>query len=159
MPRLSEPPFLEPADAEYCALGRTTGEGAVAIVVNPRDEVLLNLRDDIPGIAHPNRWSLLGGGCDPGESAAETVRRELLEEADVPAPRVLPGWRFVDREGSCNLLTAFVVPTTRTLGQLTLREGQDLGFFAAAEAFALDLVPFARRLLTAYFDRGPACAG
>ncbi|KJY15864.1 NUDIX domain-containing protein, partial [Streptomyces katrae] len=44
--------------------------GAVAIITNRRGELLLHLRDDIPAIAWPGHWSLLGGGCDPGEAPA-----------------------------------------------------------------------------------------
>ena len=39
---------------------------------------LLQLRDDIEGIAAPGTWGLFGGHLDPGESAEEALRRELL---------------------------------------------------------------------------------
>ncbi|MET7370879.1 NUDIX hydrolase [Streptomyces sp. NPDC005566] len=32
-------------------------------------------------MAWPAHWAVLGGGCDPGESPADTIIRELDEEA------------------------------------------------------------------------------
>ncbi|MFJ2397374.1 NUDIX domain-containing protein [Streptomyces sp. NPDC087843] len=51
-------------------------------IANRRGELLFDLRDDLPGqIAWPNHWSVLGGGCDPGEDPAYAIVRELDEEA------------------------------------------------------------------------------
>ncbi len=43
---------------------------------------LMQLRDDKPGIFLPNHWALFGGAIDPGEDAAEAMRRELFEELE-----------------------------------------------------------------------------
>ena len=49
--------------------------GVTAIVMNGRGEVLLQLRRDT------DTWAPPSGGVDPGETVAEAVRREVLEEA------------------------------------------------------------------------------
>lgn len=41
---------------------------------------LLQHREDRHGVSFPNCWGLFGGACEDGESAAEALRRELLEE-------------------------------------------------------------------------------
>lgn len=60
--------------------------GAIAIITDSQGRLLLHLRDDIDGIAWPGYWSVLGGGCDPGEHPDQTIVRELDEEAATPSP-------------------------------------------------------------------------
>ena len=84
---------------------------------------LLQLRDDISGIVHPGCWALFGGHLDPGESASEALRRELLEEINWVAPQ-LPAW-FVHREEQ-KQAHFFRGQLTVPLNQLTLLEGQDM---------------------------------
>ncbi|MEO0485503.1 MAG: NUDIX hydrolase [Pseudomonadota bacterium] len=53
----------------------------VALFVGGR--LLVILRDDLPSIPWPNWWDFPGGGREDGESAAETVIREIWEEVRV----------------------------------------------------------------------------
>lgn len=55
--------------------------GATVIVLNERNEVLLNLRSDT------KTWGIIGGGIELGESLEQTAARELLEEANLTAER------------------------------------------------------------------------
>ena len=53
----------------------------VAIAILYREEkFLLQLRDDIPGIAHPGQWAFFGGHIEPGEIPQVAIKRELVEE-------------------------------------------------------------------------------
>lgn len=65
---------------------------ASALIYNRAGEYLLHLRDNLPGlIAEPGAWSLLGGGREPGDrSLAETIQRELREEAGLVIPDLEP---------------------------------------------------------------------
>ncbi len=51
--------------------------GVTAVVINDRDEVLLQLRRDT------GTWAPPSGGVEPGETVAESARREVLEETGI----------------------------------------------------------------------------
>ena len=55
--------------------------GATVIVLNEKNETLLNLRTDT------GTWGIIGGGMELGESLEQTAARELLEEANLTAER------------------------------------------------------------------------
>lgn len=50
------------------------------IIVNDKQQCLLQLRDSTRGILFPCHWSLIGGSAERAETPIETVRRECLEE-------------------------------------------------------------------------------
>lgn len=55
--------------------------GVTIIVLNDKNEILLNLRNDT------DTWGIIGGGMELGESLEETASRELWEEAGLKAER------------------------------------------------------------------------
>jgi 8-oxo-dGTP diphosphatase len=65
-----------------------------AILYNGQGEILLQLRDDKPEIIFPNHWTTLGGRIEPGESPAEAMRRELMEEIEIAPTLTL--WQVVE---------------------------------------------------------------
>ncbi|HWG78581.1 MAG TPA: NUDIX domain-containing protein [Stellaceae bacterium] len=58
---------------------------AAALLVTPDGRYLMQLRDDKPTILLPGHWALFGGTVDAGETAAEAMRRELVEELEFAA--------------------------------------------------------------------------
>ncbi|MFD8915645.1 NUDIX domain-containing protein [Streptomyces sp. NPDC059575] len=67
---------------------RVERRGCLAVIVTPRREILLQLRDDKPGICWPGYWSLPGGGLEPGELPRDGVLREIHEEAGIVPERI-----------------------------------------------------------------------
>lgn len=55
-------------------------KNAVAIIVNDDNKVLLLKRGDNSKIWMPNKWALVGGGIERGESPEKAIKREILEE-------------------------------------------------------------------------------
>jgi len=97
---------------------------AVALaMLEQQGQWLLQLRDDIPGIAAPGCWGLFGGHLDPGESPEQALRRELLEEIAWMAED-LPFW-FRDSNPQ-RIAHFFRAPLTVPLQALQLLEGQDM---------------------------------
>jgi 8-oxo-dGTP diphosphatase len=56
---------------------------SVAALISMGSRYLLQHREDRHGVSFPNCWGLFGGACEEGESAAEALRRELLEELNL----------------------------------------------------------------------------
>jgi 8-oxo-dGTP diphosphatase len=50
-------------------------------IVDRRGRLLMQERDDNTQV-DPNRWSLIGGAVESGESTLAAARRELEEETD-----------------------------------------------------------------------------
>jgi 8-oxo-dGTP diphosphatase len=53
---------------------------AAIILENDKEEFLLYLRDNKPGIPFPDHWDLIGGHIEEGETPEEALVREFKEE-------------------------------------------------------------------------------
>lgn len=99
--------------------------GAVAFLHDPLGRVLMQLRDDWPGLAQAGRWGPFGGGVEPGEGLTEAVLREVAEETGLrldpatlrPLGRVLSNTRARTR------LHAFAAPLPAPAAAIRLGEG------------------------------------
>ena len=62
-------------------------EGAIVVLIDPSDRVLLLLR---PKIAHwaPEKWGFPGGKIEPGEAPKEAAIRETREETTLEVHNV-----------------------------------------------------------------------
>lgn len=128
--------------------------GAVAIISNNRGELLLHLRDDLPQIAWPGYWSLLGGGCDAGEHEVDAIHRELNEEAGLGGQ--IDSLRRVcelrDELGSGQLITFFSAYWEGDETQLPLASGVKLQFFAPEFLDGLKIPFFMRDGINRYLE-------
>lgn len=55
--------------------------GAGVVVVNDAGEVLMQHRDNKPGIFYPDYWGYPAGSVEEGEDFKEAAKRELKEES------------------------------------------------------------------------------
>jgi 8-oxo-dGTP diphosphatase len=95
---------------------------AIAILYR-RDQYLMQLRDNIPGIVYPGCWGLFGGHIESGETPAIAVRRELVEEIGYAAG---PLFEFNCYQDQRAVRHVFYGPLTIPSNELTLNEGWDL---------------------------------
>lgn len=52
------------------------------VLLNEKNESLLQLRDNIPGISKPGQWVFPGGHADSGEDTLNCAKREFMEETN-----------------------------------------------------------------------------
>ena len=112
--------------------------------VNSRCEMLLQLRDDRPGLDGAGTWSTLGGLLEAGETAEEGARRELLEECGRRPGVLLPLGAYPlihPRTGAREEMIAYGTAVDWTLTTLTLGEGQGMAWRAAADVPGIRLNP------------------
>jgi 8-oxo-dGTP diphosphatase len=63
---------------------------AALIPVRPGGQILLQLRDDRPGLPGANRWSTIGGAVENGETPEEAACREAEEEIGQSPGELVP---------------------------------------------------------------------
>lgn len=107
--------------------------------------VLLQHRDAKPGIVESGKWSLFGGGIEPGEDPETAMLRELGEEIGFRPPRYQPFLVLRSRDAVFHLFLAGIdVPVE----ELALTEGQGMAYVAPEAALTdYDLSDTARTAL------------
>ncbi len=125
--------------------------GAKAIVCHG-NKILLVLRDDNPNIAYPNIWNMPGGGIDEGETPAEAMARELMEEVNLTAADIIDVGSTTYEDGS--IVYRFFVPVSDVqLQEIRLvSEGQRIDWFTFEEALKLEITPHFRAYLEVFED-------
>lgn len=138
----------------------TPRDSAAAIIINEKNEVLLQLRDDKPDIFFPNHWGCFGGAIDLGERLEQTLAREVMEELNIAVtPECIT--RFIDigftpKPGAKDIVRHYFVVrmNAEMLRTLQLGEGSDCRFFAASEALSLpNGTPYDKFALWIYFNQ------
>ncbi len=114
------------------ARARLWGRGKQAAVMLPCQEgrVLMQLRDQKPGIAFPGHWGFFSGSLEPGETPLMAARRELGEELGLVVDRLCYLGLDLMQAGEEVALHAFACALATRPDQLRLAEGLDLGLFA-----------------------------
>ena len=122
--------------------------GTSIIFFNSLHEVLLVLRDDKPSIAAPNMWDLPGGHVESGETPAECIVREMLEEIEVTVEgcTLFRVYEFSDR-------TEYVFSQAAEfdVASMVLHEGQMLRWFSREETETTELAYGFNEVLSDFF--------
>ena len=116
---------------------------AGAVLLRPDGRVLLQLRDDKPGIVSPGEWSLFGGGLDVGETPAEGMCREIAEEIGFHVRHFRPllvydGWRA--------RYHIFLAAIDAPKEEMVLAEGAGFAYWGPADALGLARITSIARL-------------
>lgn len=113
-------------------------EGVQVIVLNPRGEVLLQLRDDTADIPYPGRWCLPGGHLEEGEEPAAAAVRELREEMSLDlSPAALH--HVVTAHRSYGIEHTFWTPLDLDAERVPLSEGRAVRFHSPRLIRTMDL--------------------
>jgi 8-oxo-dGTP pyrophosphatase MutT (NUDIX family)/GNAT superfamily N-acetyltransferase len=136
---------------------RTRSVGA--ILVNARGEILLQQRDNKPGLLYAGCWSTFGGAVEADETPDEAVRRELREEIELEPALTL--WQTFTHEyvyqGQPTLVEQYVYygAVDRDSHEIALNEGQALGFFSRDDLESLPVAFGFGPTFAAFFDTRP----
>ena len=132
----------------------SSGEAAIVILTDPHGRVLLQLRDDFPGVANGGLWSFFGGGLEPGETAAAAAVREIGEEVGITlhADQLRPFATYVSQAGLRPLVHVFRCLGTVSSHEIRLAEGAGFGFFSADQIAHLNGSASLKPVLEAYFS-------
>lgn len=145
---LSEPADVSSYMALQNQLRNTTGQGVSAILMNSEGRVLLQHRDDNPGIRYPGHWALFGGSIEADEPPHAAARREILEETGYNVENLGLFREFVQNN---KREFAFVGEINALLAELSLNEGQAMDFVSSQELRKLLIRPDDKETLKAYF--------
>jgi 8-oxo-dGTP diphosphatase len=120
---------------------------ALVGLLDSRGWLLLQERDEHAPV-DPNKWSLVGGGVEPGETSPAAAQRELTEETGIACDHlvalgshVLPC--VVHGEDHVDLFTARMPLTD---AQVDCREGRQIVFVERDAIANLDLSDMTRAL-------------
>jgi 8-oxo-dGTP pyrophosphatase MutT (NUDIX family) len=118
---------------------------------NSKGEILLQLRDDIPEINWPNHWGCIGGAVEDSETVEEGLIREVQEEIEY----TLMDYTYLGMLPLSNVREyhMFVAPLDIDVSDITLHEGQEVGFFDPVNALQLDLTTGTRLFIELYIEK------
>lgn len=120
---------------------------------------VLQLRDDIPGIAARAKYALFGGALEDGETPEAGLRREIAEELGIQLPEVRLFWQ-VDRHSEFWQRVVrywfFVADVTPIWPSHVVREGRAAGLFRYKELPGEAVAPLVREVLARHhaLERG-----
>jgi 8-oxo-dGTP pyrophosphatase MutT (NUDIX family) len=102
-------------------------EVACAILLDGAGRLLLQQRDDIPGIVEPGKIGLFGGRREPGETFLQCVVREIHEEISYYVPpehfHFLITYKDLDEAGGASVHVEYFVARDLPLDKLIITEG------------------------------------
>lgn len=127
-------------------------KNAVAVIVNEDNKILLLKRPDIPEIWMPNKWSLVGGGIEKGESPEKACKREIKEETDLEIDKFIKS--FTIQRHNDSIEHVFACRFNGDDSEINLdKENVSYGWFDVSEMEFLDTVPHLLEYITIVFKK------
>jgi 8-oxo-dGTP pyrophosphatase MutT (NUDIX family) len=120
-------------------LSSSVGGASAAILLSPERKYLLQHRDNRNDIWDPDQWGLFGGAIDPGESPADALARELVEELELRPTAAFRyftqiAWDYGLWGHGVKLRYYYEVKVTdEEIRKAVQHEGQGMRFFSAQE--------------------------
>ncbi|MBU1172649.1 MAG: NUDIX hydrolase [Proteobacteria bacterium] len=125
-------------------------KGCSILFVNSNDQLLLFLRDDIPGLPYANMWDIPGGHVDEGEMPQACIEREMKEEigVDLNDFTLFHVYEFNDRTEY-----VFLKFWDLDIDSLVLTEGQALRWFSEQDILKTELAYGFNRVAENFFEQ------
>jgi 8-oxo-dGTP diphosphatase len=131
---------------------------ANVILHTSNGQLILQQRDDKPGISNPGEITAFGGSCGPQEEPLQAAKREMQEELGLNLQdSELEFWKIyrktMDKHGEDAEVNLFILERPLNPEELTVYEGQ--GYCLVAPGDDLDrlkLTTAARDFVAEYFQ-------
>jgi 8-oxo-dGTP pyrophosphatase MutT (NUDIX family) len=127
-------------------------KNAVAVIVNSDNKILLLKRAKIKDIWMPEKWALVGGRIEKGETPQKAVEREITEETGLTIDKFIKTFAIHRNPGSIEHIFACRYdgdPTDITLNE----ENTNYGWYDIDEMNYLDIVPHLIEYITLSFKK------
>ena len=129
---------------------------ALVGLVDHRGWLLMQERDEHAPI-DPNKWSLVGGGVEPGESHRDAAHRELAEETGILQDlALLDSYVLPCPVHGEDHFAVYTARTAVTDADVECTEGRQIVFVAPDEIERLDLTDATRAIFPAVLAAHPA---
>jgi len=127
-------------------------KNAVAIIVNEDNKILLLKRADNSNIWMPNKWALVGGGIEKGETPEKAVKREIFEETELEINDFINSFTIQRHKDSIEHV--FACRYTGESTDIKLNdENSSYGWYGINEIKFLDIVPHLMEYITITFKK------
>ena len=127
-------------------------KSAISILVNPKGQILLQLRDNKPWIHCPNQWGFIGGGIEEGETEFEAIKRETKEEIGLEIDNFQYIDCFYDQENKIDV-SLFIGALDISAEEIKVGEGQGVKFFYPSEINNLKMIKILKEMINKHSDK------
>lgn len=110
--------------------------GSSIIFINDKQQILLFLRDDKPGLPYRNMWDVPGGHVEDDETPEDCIVREMKEEMNLDLQDF---HLFCQTEFEDRIEYTYWEKTNLIIADINLMEGQRLKWFTRNEASDTEL--------------------
>ncbi len=123
-------------------------------LINSKKEILLQLRDNKPGIYYPGYWGLLGGAVENNESELAAAKREIKEEINLEIKNLIfiGITKSLGRNKNSDVYF-FKSKINIPLNKIKLNEGQKVEFFKLKDILKLRTPNFLKKFICANQDK------
>lgn len=122
--------------------------GSSIIFVNDKQQVLLFLRDDKPGLPYRNMWDVPGGHVESDETPEKCIVREMKEEMNLDLKDLQ---LFCKKEFDDRIEYTYWKKASLNIDEINLMEGQCLKWFTRREATETELAYGFNEILEEFF--------
>ncbi|MFT4310207.1 MAG: NUDIX domain-containing protein [Candidatus Woesearchaeota archaeon] len=124
------------------------------LIVNNNQEVLLQMRDNIPHILFPNMFSTFGGRIEQGETPQQAILREIEEELAlcIQEPEL---YKVLHYNMHDIHFTDYIFVLYEHLSILKVYEGQYAQYVSKQEIGTLPITPHVYTVLKEFFKEKP----